>query len=453
MSTKPGLCPSHTGPFAQPMLQLGPSLGNRVSNCVERTVVTEDAKPGSAVFQTELELQTGQGSRTGVSPQHITTDVSRQDSIQPASILHRSTKVTANVKRQLAFSGRSGKPADDDVNGVTGCPEREPVLVNNIVQACSQARHFIKSGFCSDHRRNLGRQHLSVLCLSIEALLSQVGGLPSGGADGLVAEKKGELTEFSCVRNANEREAFLKFESRTMNHLRAEVGLIRRSVALAFRLCCTSPHLAFGLKVGMQVPQCFCDLIVRENLVTLQSVHHISVESINVEACGEELFPSSASNQSGRSTGQWGSSTTVFAPATEFSGCQQVLWFEKNLAGLMLELVRLWKVIVSQGICSLTFLMDELLAPWRWAQAVHDLWRDGESWIETKHGLIGVVLRMIHESPAVEEVERTVKCFLETLYGAPRRACSEQRVQRGIQQNLALAVGLHAFMRTRPQKL
>ncbi|XP_024372189.1 uncharacterized protein [Physcomitrium patens] len=249
---------------------------------------------------------------------------------------------------------------------------------SRIVEACSNARHCCSEKPFRDESRHFLRQHLAIICISMEGLLSRIeGATPTGGFDALVFNQDSHLQRARPCGAPASHSVISGTSKSSKLQLQVERGLVRRSVALAVHLLLWDPSAVLDSSSGSEVPG------------------HGATEQ-DYTALSNELSSSSAESRGEMTEGSDGCGLFCSRDISSPGYCPEAEWT------ILHTLMVTWKLLVEAGILSKEFLLQELLKPWRWKLAMTSQpWQrfiDGffEDWSETvQKGIASVLIGLI----------------------------------------------------------
>lgn len=323
------------------------------------------------------------------------------------------TETEMGAKRQLHF------PACR-MEGYTGIGyDDQPLKDQKIAGFCNQVSDYCLHGTLSNETRNLLRLQLASICLLIESTLSKLQKeVPVGGFDAIVFKPK--ETESSCI--------FL--DEAQFDPLRIEIGLVRRSVALAVYWCLLSPWTAFGFT---------CENLAECSYTTLQNIYQwvnpIPLLDLNIFKTGdtssecqtETCLPKENASACNNSTKHGLVESDRKSDSRSGAGCRCP--YSRLKLGLsreikdcpMKSLQLMWKALVKIGLCKTETIILEFMSPWRWQFALcRNPWDSSPSWFgAAAHGISNTMVDMVD---IATEKRSALKLLFDSFQGVYRNA-------------------------------
>lgn len=293
------------------------------------------------------------------------------------------------AKRQLHFpacrmEGNTGISIDD-----------KSLKDQKIAGFCHQVSDYCLRGTLSNETRNLLRLHLASICLLIESTLTKLyKEVPIGGFDAVVF--KPEETESSCIL----------LDEAQFDQLRIEIGLVRRSVALAVYWCLLSPWTAFGFTCESLAE---CSYTTSQNIyqwaspTTLLDFNIFNSGDISSECQTKTCIPKENALACNNSPEHGPFEYDWKADSRSGAGCHCP--YSRLKLGLSTEnkdcpvksLLLMWKSLVKIGLCKTETIILEFMSPWRWQLALsRNPWDCSPSWFgAAAHGISNTMVDMI----------------------------------------------------------
>jgi hypothetical protein len=240
--------------------------------------------------------------------------------------------------------------------------------------------------------------------------------VPIGGFDAIVF--KPEETESSCIL----------LDEAQFDSLRIEIGLVRRSVALAVYWCLLSPWTAFGFT---------CENLAECSYTTSQNIYQwvspTPLLDFNVFKTGDTSSECQTKTCIPKENAPACNNSPKHGPfksdrkADSCSGAGCCCPYSRLKLGLsrankdcpVKSLLLMWKALVKIGLCKTETIILEFMSPWRWQLALcRNPWDSSPSWFgAAAHGISNTMVDMIEI--AIEK-RNALKLLFDSFQGVYR---------------------------------
>ena len=247
--------------------------------------------------------------------------------------------------------------------------------------------------FCSDclqigKQRHLLRVNLAAACISMETLLSsECSQLPLGGFDALVYTN----ADSECLGSLDLRNLATTCDDLEVN-FRIEIGLVKRSIALALGFCLLSPFQAFGYSPeSLDGCMCFLPIVDSQYVDKLEFKEHpFRKFYVHEQGMDGKIFFRRYCEESTQNS---------FLDEKSLAEKRCVGFRKENHFGhgLMPGLLSMWEMLVRNGILQGDFLISEILSTWRWLRLLQSQpWKTCKNWFEAvTHGIASTLAELI----------------------------------------------------------
>lgn len=308
----------------------------------------------------------------------------------------RPHKVSSLLDRTEEHDSPNGFASGAVIGELTG-PQ---IFAARIAEACSNACYYCSVKPFKDESRHFLRQHLAIICISLEGLLSQIpGATPAGGFDALVFNQDTHMQWARLCEEASPNPDTSSTSRSSKLHLQVERGLVRRSVALAVHLLLWDPNVVLDSSSSDMVGHGVGEsnfLHKRELSEMANGLPPPLSNGLSSSATKSREQKTARLNGFGLTTSQERESAGYYSEAE---------WT------VMHALTVTWKNLVEAAILSEEFILKGLLTPWRWKLAMTSQpWQgfvDGffDDWsITVQKGIASVLIGLIgSETQALSE--------------------------------------------------